>query len=584
MTRVRFFVAAALLVTLGSSGAFAQRPGGGTLVLRGGLLIDGTGAAPVANSVVVITDGKIQSVGREGSVTIPANATVIDAAGKTIIPGLVDSHIHLRNYQPQAYLYWGVTAAGDLGNSPGWVVAYRDAVQKGRAAGPYIMVATQRFNAPAVPGGPGFASRTDSFLTGNLGTAIVTDSASAEKAVAEVKKLGVDAIKLFQRMEPPLMKITVDAAHKQGFLVFAHYTSANARQGLVLGVEDIIDTGINTMVHLFGLIKDTAPKEVVDRLMRGDQVQAWHLMDTGKFPAIAQKLVDRRMFVNPTIGSQFEKASKYREGIDRLNVAFVASPIAAGLPKVIRDRYAAAFKPAPPAGAQELAEGYRRAGMFVKEFVNRGGKIIAGSDAGAGRLGTAGLALHEEMHMLTEIGLTPMQVIQSATSWGTEAWGKANEAGTLTPGKRADVVVLNRNPLDDITATTDIFQIIQGGSVVDRQALANWKEAVPKPGLVQENFANPALHVPFIDYLSPELISTNQRNAELTISGENFSRDSFVLLNDRIVRATPQGTGELRISVPSGLFREPGVYPLVVVQPGSGGGVSNTYYLMVTSN
>jgi hypothetical protein len=219
--------------------------------------------------------------------------------------------------------------------------------------------------------------------------------------------------------------------------------------------------------------------------------------------------------------------------------------------------------------------------MFVKEFVNRGGKIIAGSDAGAGRLGTAGLALHEEMQMLTEIGLTPMQVIQSATSWGTDAWGKLKDVGTVEAGKRADLVILNRNPIDDMTATTDIFRIVQGGAVIDRESLANWKEVVPKPGLVQENFMNPALQVPFVTYMWPELVSTNQRNAEITITGENFSPQSFVLLNDRIIRPTPQGATELRITVPSGLFRQPGSYPLVVVQPGNGGGVSNTYYLMV---
>ena len=590
MGSTRCFLMAALLMVLTSSVAVSQnqparqaanqRP----IVVRGGLLIDGTGAAPVANSVIVIANGKIQSVGRDGSVTVPANATVIDATGKTIIPGLIDSHVHLRNYQPQAYLYWGVTTVGDLGNSPGWVVSYRDAVEKGRAVGPYVMAATQRFNAPAVPGGPGFASPTDSFLAGNLGTAIVTDAASAEKKVAEVKALGADAIKMFQRMEPSLMKITADAAHKQGLPVFAHYTSASPRIGVVLGFEDIADTGINTAVHLFGLIKDTAPKETLDRIMRGDNIQAWHLLDTTKFPAIAQKLVDRRMFINSTLRAQFEKASKYRDGIDKLNVAFVSSPIAAGLPKVIRDRYAQGFKPGPPAAAQDLAEGFKRAGMFVKEFVSRGGKVISGSDAGAGSLGTAGLALHLDMLMLTEAGLTPMQSIQATTSWAADAWGKLKDVGTLEAGKRADILVLNRNPLDDLSATADIFQLIQGGSVVDRQSLANWKEVVPKPGLVQENFSNPALQVPFITYMWPELISTSSKNTDITITGENFSRDSFVLLNDKIIRATPQGASDLKITVPAGSFKQPGTYPLVVVQPGSGGGVSNSYYLMVTGN
>ena len=103
MRRTRLFLILGLIALLPAVGALGQNQR--VLVVRGGLLIDGTGADPVPNSVVVIANGKIQSVGREGSVTIPANATVIDAAGKTIIPGLVDSHVHLRNYHVQDYLY-----------------------------------------------------------------------------------------------------------------------------------------------------------------------------------------------------------------------------------------------------------------------------------------------------------------------------------------------------------------------------------------------------------------------------------------------------------------------------------------------
>src|SRR5436309_10790804 len=183
MRQMRFFVTLALLSIVSSFSALAQnqqRP----LVIRGGLLIDGTGAAPVPNSVIVVSNGKIQAVGREGTVTIPANATIIEAGGKTVIPGLVDSHVHLRNYHIQDYLYWGVTTVGDLGNSPGWLVGYRDAVEQGRATGSYILVGGLRFNAPLRPE---FNNPLDAFMTGNAGNACMTDEASAENAVIEVE-------------------------------------------------------------------------------------------------------------------------------------------------------------------------------------------------------------------------------------------------------------------------------------------------------------------------------------------------------------------------------------------------------------
>src|ERR1051325_6403925 len=140
----------ALLIAAGALWIFSQTPPAQqrTLVLRGGVLIDGTGSVPLNNPVVVISGGKIQSVGQEGTASVPANATVIDTSGKTILPGLVDSHMHLRNYYAPSYLYWGVTSVGDLGNARGWVLAYRDGIAKGRMVGPYIMAAGTKFVEP----------------------------------------------------------------------------------------------------------------------------------------------------------------------------------------------------------------------------------------------------------------------------------------------------------------------------------------------------------------------------------------------------------------------------------------------------
>jgi hypothetical protein len=338
------------------------------------------------------------------------------------------------------------------------------------------------------------------------------------------------------------------------------------------------------VVHLFSLIKATAPPEVVDRIRKGGPTQGWDQLDTTKFAPIIEKLVANKVYVNPTIANQFEKASKYLSEFDTINTSYVNSPIGRSAPKPVRDRYALSFKPGPEANRATLAEGYTRAGQFVKQFADAGGKIVSGTDSGAGRIGTSGLTLHEEMMMLSEVGVPPMKVIQASTGWAMEAWGKGMEAGTLEAGKRADVLVLNRNPLDDMRATMDIFRIVQGGNVVDREGLAGKRqEVVPRPGLVADGFANPALKVPFIDEIWPELISTKDKPSPVTIKGSNFSRNSFVLFNDQIVRGMVRGDNELQITIPSGLAKTAGVYPLVVVQPGSAGGVSNTFYFIVTT-
>ncbi len=597
MTRMRFFVMVALVASLGTFWELAQSQSGSKaasgeqqkpLVLRGGVLIDGNGGTPLRDAVVVISGNKIQSVGSQGAVTIPADATVIDTSGKTILPGLFDSHVHFRNFHAPLYLYWGVTTVGDLGNPRGWILDYRDAIAKGRAIGPYIVTSGPKLNQPLTPGAepvPGDSLNYQTFQLGNSAGIFVTDQASIEKGVLEAKKSGVDVIKLYMRMTPATMKLAADAGHRAGYPVFAHFTSASSRRGIFLGTDEILDTGIDVHVHLFGLVKTAAPKEIRDRIMRGEPVEAWHDLDTGKFPALVQKMAEKKMALNPTLGAEFEKASKHLAEFDRLNTSFVKGPIFANLPEVIRNRYVPAFKPARGGreALEELEEGYQKVGLFVKQLVDRGGEVIAGADSGP-FVKTPGLTLHMEMQMLNEVGLTPMQAIQAATNWGAEAWGKSKEFGTVEAGKRADILILNRNPLEDLSATTDISQVIQGGKVVDREGLAKWQETVPRPGAMQEGYPNAAIHVPFIDDVSPDSIPMNWKGGvELTITGENFSNSSFVVMNDRLVPAKAHTEKELRIAVPSSL-KKPGFYPFVVVNPGSAGGVSNTFYLIVTSN
>ena len=602
MLKPRFVVGCALaaifgtVVVLAESQSGRTAPGSGqkVLVLRGGLLVDGTGGTPLSNPVVVIAGGRIQSVGREGSTPIPAGAEVIDTAGKTILPGLVDSHVHLRNFQAMPYLYWGLTTIADLGDPTGWTIAYRNAIEQGRATGPHLLTTGAKFNAPMKPGdnpSPGDLQGFRTFLMGNGSATLVTDTASVEKAVAAAKEAGVDGIKLYTRMDHDQLKAATEAAHRHGLPVFSHHSAA-------FGTDAILDTGIDVEVHFTPLLPATAPQEIRDRLARGENSQAYDQMDTSKFPDLARMMVQKNMFFLPTLRGRYGVTGKHRQDLDRVNATFVKSPIVAGFPEDVRVRMAATFKPSTADSLpqrKEFDEGFRKVGLFIKQFVDMGGKVLVGTDTGSGgavnltgggtALLTAGLPTHEEMYLLSEMGLTPMQVIQAATSWPMEAWGKSKEAGTIEAGKRADVLILNRNPLDDITATTDIYRVILGGSVVDRDGFASWRDPLPKPTAVQADVPNSLVRVPFIRVISPDSFSVRHRNgSSLTISGENFSTNNLVLINDQLVPAKARGQNELQISVPSGILKQPGMYPLVVVQPGSAGGVSNTNYLIVTSD
>jgi len=602
MKKTHFFATLLLFVLAAGYGAAAQRQPAANLaakplVLKGGLLIDGTGKAPLKDSVIIIAAGKIQSVGAQGSLTVPSDATVIDATGKTIIPGLVDSHVHFGSATAPQYLYWGVTTVGDMGDPRGWILALKNEVEKGRAVGPYIMAVGNAIQVAPKPGEKlldrernGFS--VDTFLTGNGHYPYVSDEASLEAVTAEDQRLGVDAVKLRERLDPRMLKLAAQAAHRHGLPVFAHYTNgpvaAPFNIGLFQGTDEILDTGIDVHVHLFGLVKATVSPEIRERIAQGyakgedlgvySYPEVMAFADTSKLSQLAQGMVDKKMFLNPTIralATDWMKFSRYREEFDRLSTEFSQGPMAALSPDRAQNT---TYKPYRGPHAEALAEGYRKVDGFIREFVQRGGKVIAGTDSGGG------INIHVEMRLLEEAGLTPMQAIQAATSWGMEAWGKSKEVGTIEPGKRADLVILNRNPLEDLAATRDISQVIQGGKVVDREGLIHWKDPFPpRPSLLQNGRLNPLMQIPFINEISPDSFRVNQQNApELILRGEKFTPRSQVLFNDRLIPAKFYSETRLGISLDPAMLKEEGTIPLVVVRPGSGGGVSNMVYVIVT--
>jgi imidazolonepropionase-like amidohydrolase len=124
-------VVAALMIATAPHGAQER-----VLVLDGGTLIDGTGRAPMADAVVVVHGTRITAVGTRGRVTVPPNATVVRLEGRTILPGLIDTHLHLRDYQVPMFLPWGITTIADIHNNTEWSIAQREALEKRKDQGP----------------------------------------------------------------------------------------------------------------------------------------------------------------------------------------------------------------------------------------------------------------------------------------------------------------------------------------------------------------------------------------------------------------------------------------------------------------
>ena len=144
----RALVLALVLVTGLSLSAQQRPPRSRPLVLEGATLIDGTGRPPLADAVVVVEGTRITAVGTKGRVSYPANATVITLAGRTILPGLIDGHVHLQDWEVPMFLPFGITTIADIHNNTAWSVAQREALKSGRIKGPRLFVSGARVSGP----------------------------------------------------------------------------------------------------------------------------------------------------------------------------------------------------------------------------------------------------------------------------------------------------------------------------------------------------------------------------------------------------------------------------------------------------
>ena len=216
MFKIRRFFQMAILIVLvclvSTSDVFVQtRP----IAIVGGTLIDGTGRPPIVDSMIVIRDGKFQEVGQSGTVSVPQGAEVVDAKGKSILPGFIDGHCHYRDWMGEIYLAYGVVSCPNISNNPvDWIIAQREGVKSGSVRGPRIWASANIIDGPP-PEGTGVLRRQR--------TSIIVDTEDeARKAVRGLVEKGVDGIKLFERLKPQVAKAAVDEAHKFRRPVFGH--------------------------------------------------------------------------------------------------------------------------------------------------------------------------------------------------------------------------------------------------------------------------------------------------------------------------------------------------------------------------
>lgn len=545
-----------LLLALAADGLGAQSQ---VIVVEGGTLIDGNGGAPIPNSVIVIEGSRIKAVGPRGTVSYPPGATVIRAEGMTVLPGLVDAHIHSLDFFPQLFLHFGVTTVFDTANPTEWVIAQRDAIKKGRMKGPRMFVTGEVIDGPDAA-----ADRRDAYRTH------VETPEDARMVARDLLRRGVDGLKVYQNLTPALLQPIIEEAHKAGMEAVGH--SRDAR--------DAIAVGLKYIEHATPIAHATLGDADKVKAMDEGRLQTPEAdMNPALFGPLIDLMVKNGVYFNPTITRTFIDAMPKRTEWHREVATLLESPAYAFIPEARRQIWLRTARNGATGVDARRADAVRLIQEFTRRFAEAGGKVINGPDSGptSGPANMAGLAMHVEMEALVDAGLTPMQAIQSSTKWAAELMRKDGDFGTVAAGKVADLILIAGDPLADIRATRKIRDVMMDGKILNTTLDPAFRNPIPRP--VAEYPMD--RRDPEVEGLTPEIVPQGTASVRIEVTGKKFTRQSVIRFDTSDLPTTFVSESKLSATVKGSLLKNPGTYAVTVVNPGPSGGVSPALHLIV---
>jgi imidazolonepropionase-like amidohydrolase len=409
-------------------------------------LIDGTGGTPLEDATVLIAGNRIVSI-RPGTSTVPAGAHVLDLHGDTVIPGLINAHGHLAliaggqnsstSYTEEnvlaelrQYESYGVTAMLSLGLNRDLLYPIRAQQREGKQEGATVFTADRGIGVPdAAPPLPGAADQLYRPSTAVEARAAVDDMA---KRHPDMVKIWVDSLgKTKNTMSPEIYRAVIQEAHQRHLRVAAHvYYLADAKL--------LVSAGVDVLAH-----------SVRDKPVDQDLIAAMKRRGVWYLPTFT---VDESFYLYaPHPG--FMQLDFFKSAVSPEVSAMLDSD--AYSQKVDQD----------PKTAQHKAD-FAMDQQNLKTLYDAGVRVGFGTDSGAMPTRIPGFSEHRELEDMVQAGLTPMQAIVCATRSNAMLLGIDATRGTLRPGKRADLIVLAANPLDDITNTRSIVTIYHDGRAV----------------------------------------------------------------------------------------------------------------------
>ena len=407
------------LETMATGRAAASR-----LAIVGGTLIDGLGGPPVTDAVVLLDGDRIVAAGAREAVTVPRGTPTLDARGRWILPGLWDMHAHYEQVEwGPVYLASGITTVRDCGNEFDFITTVRDALRSGRGIGPEILIA-------GIVDGSGPQS---------LGAIVADTPEQARAVVARYKAAGALEIKLYSSIKPALVPVFAAEAHRLGMTVTGHVpTGMTATEAVLAGMDQINHASYPAME--FANVKEGGqlPKEIT--------------IDFGS------ERSRRLMAIFKAHGTVFDPTLALFELVYHPERVAVAS-FEPGVEKVAPPlQYGLAHGGVDARDEAAATSWYQAMLATVRALHAAGLPIVAGTDQAV-----PGYSLHREMELYVAAGMSPMEAIQAATTVPAKVMGMADQVGSVTAGKRADLVLLEADPLVDIRATRQVWRTVAAG-------------------------------------------------------------------------------------------------------------------------
>jgi hypothetical protein len=451
------------LITIAAGPLAAQQ----VTVIRGATIIDGTGAPPSPDMVVVVHGDRIVDIRPAAGFRAARSARVIDAHGRWLLPGFIDMHAHV-NLGPvvldsvtrapsvrldtsattrslRSLLAFGVTTIRDPGAPATRAVAVRDRVAAGQLLGPRIFTAGEVIDATVFPG-------------------IATTVRTEEEVRAEVRRqadVGVDYIKVYALLAPPLVAAAIGEAHERGKKVLGHLFATSWTEAARLGIDGIVHA-VPSSPKLLHPNRREAWRRGIARNTRF-MFQWFEYVDLAspQIDSMVRAMVERRVVHDPTLVA-FE-AMAWGD-----SARITASPDLALAAPSLLENWRTAFT---------LSAGWTRQGYdsaravwpsmlrFEKLLYDRGMLLVAGTDANNPWV-VPGPSFHRELELLASAGIPPLDVLRIATHNGAQGLGVLNSLGTVAPGKYADLVLLDADPTADIRNTRRIVWVMRGGQIL----------------------------------------------------------------------------------------------------------------------